>query len=212
MRAQGEMALWVGEGALDGCIIECCTELAAESQFATKTESGVRGNNGAIMTWKSKKLFNEISSYAQGKRVLDIGCGNKAYSSVSNSVVTLDAWPAVEPDVLIDLEDNDLPFEANSFDCILMVDFIEHLSKERGERIIDQSKAITTGRIYLLTPQWWDSNEKHTNNPKCWAYKNQYNLHKSFWPREEFSDWTEIGHKSPSGHDFFWGYWERSGD
>lgn len=156
----------------------------------------------------NKMLFKMISEYAKDKKTLDVGCGNKAYSSVSKYTTTLDGWDKVKPDILIDLEHHDIPFNENSFECILMLDFIEHLSLDRGKVILEQAKKITSGRIYLLTPLWWDTNEHHTNDPECWAFENQLNNHKSLWGRKDFSGWIEIGHKNESG-EFFWGYWEK---
>jgi len=156
------------------------------------------------------KLHRDIAAYAKGKRVLDIGCGNKAYSTVSANVVTLDGWDKTDPDVLLNLEEDDLPFEEGAFGCVLMLDLIEHLSKERGAEILEQAKRVTSGRVYVFTPSWWDTNESHTNDPNCWAYQNELNVHKSFWPPEDFAkpQWTSIGHKTADG-EFFWGYWEK---
>ena len=98
-------------------------------------------------------LFNAVRNYTEGtKTVLDVGCGNKDYSKVSTSVVTVDAWPKVSPDVLVNLEEENLPFENNSFDCVLLLDFIEHVDKDRGVELIRQAQEITRGRVYLLTP------------------------------------------------------------
>lgn len=156
----------------------------------------------------NNELFQTIAEYAKDKSTLDIGCGNKAYSSVSKNTITLDGWDRAEPDILINLEHHDLPFKENSFECVLMLDFIEHMSLERGKIILEQAKKITSGRIYLLTPLWWDTNEHHTNDPKCWAFGNKLNNHKSLWERNNFIDWTEIGFKNED-EEYFWGYWEK---
>ena len=151
-------------------------------------------------------LFSKIHEYANGKKTLDIGCGNKAYSGVSNDVTTLDGWDKVNPDILLNLENSDLPFSENEFECVLMIDFIEHLTRKRGEEVLRQAKKITSGRIYLLTPLWWDSNHKHTNDPKCWAYGNELNLHLSQWETSDFDGWHDFGKKN-----YFFGYWEKPG-
>ena len=153
-------------------------------------------------------LFRRIAKYARGRKTLDIGSGNKAYSDVSGNTVTLDGWDKTNPDVLIDLENKDLPFQEGEFECVLMLDFIEHMTRERGEIILNQAKAITSGRLYLLTPLWWDTNEKHTNDPSCWAYGNKLNNHLSFWKREDFPDWEELGFKI-NGEEYFFGFWEK---
>ena len=158
-------------------------------------------------------LFETISSYAMGKKTLDIGCGNKTYSGVSDQTVTLDGWDAVNPDILLNLEKDDLPFEENEFECVLLLDVIEHIERKRGEEILEQAKKIASGRVYVFTPLWWDTNEAHTNDPACWAYGNQLNLHKSFWPLEDWQDWTKLGYvirDEGKVYDYFFGYWEQS--
>lgn len=152
-------------------------------------------------------IFEAIAKYAHNRKTLDIGCGNKAYSHVSINTTTLDGWDAVSPDFLINLENEDLPFENNEFECVLMIDLIEHLTRKRGEQILEQAKQIASGRIYLLTPLWWDTNENHTSDPKCWAYGNELNLHRSLWKREDFLDWTEIRPRIQGGKYYF-GYWK----
>lgn len=126
--------------------------------------------------------------------VLDIGCGDKKYSSnlLCKKVVTLDAWDKVEPDVLVDLEVDDLPFQPKSFDVILMIDFIEHLSKDRGHIILEQSKQISRKSVLLLTPLWWQDNSVNVNNPKLWCYGNKYDYHKSLWTLEDFVGWDRV--------------------
>jgi SAM-dependent methyltransferase len=156
-----------------------------------------------------KYLLRHISEYAHDKQVLDIGCGNGAYSNIGVSTVTVDGWGEVDPDFLIDLEKDDLPFGDSSFECVLMIDFIEHLSRVRGESILEQAKAVSSGRIYLLTPLWWDTNEGHTNNSKCWAYGNQLNLHQSLWARGDFEGWVEMGFTTKDG-EYFFGFWDKN--
>jgi len=153
-------------------------------------------------------LFSKVAEYAWGKKTLDIGCGNKAYSDVSMDTSTVDGWEKTDPDFLINLEEQDLTWPENSFECVLMLDFIEHMTRARGLLILEQAKTICSGRIYLLTPLWWDSNEKHTNDPKCWAYGNELNNHLSQWSKDDFIGWTEIG-LSIGEENYFFGYWEK---
>jgi hypothetical protein len=56
---------------------------------------------------------------------------------------------------------------------------------------------------------WWQDNSENTNNKKSDQYKNKYNMHKSLWNRDDFSNgWVELGWKNRQG-EYFWGYWER---
>jgi len=136
-----------------------------------------------------------IKAYVQKEdNVIDVGCGDKRRSSdlVCNKVITLDAWDKVNPDILLDLTEKDLPFLKNSFDVVLMIDFIEHLDKERGCIILEQAKNITCRNIILLTPLWWTDNSINVNNPKLWCYKNEYDHHKSLWVTDDFIGWNRI--------------------
>jgi len=131
------------------------------------------------------------SNITKESTVLDIGCGNKEYSNSLNCkrVITIDAWKKVKPDILIDLEVRDIPFTENSFDVILLLDFIEHLDKERGKEIIEQARTIAN-KILLLTPLWWQDNAVNVENPELWCYGNKYDYHKSLWTLEDFSGWN----------------------
>jgi len=125
--------------------------------------------------------------------VLDVGCGNKQYSTLSKNTVTVDAWDKVSPDFLIDLEKADLPFEENSFDCVFLIDIIEHLPRERGEEILRQCLNISKDKVYILTPKLWDSNEAPANNPDSWVYNNHYyNKHKSLWKDTDFPNFVPV--------------------
>lgn len=128
----------------------------------------------------------------ENTELLDVGCGDRKISSQLNckKIVTLDAWDKVNPDVLIDLEKADLPFEENSFDTVLMLDFIEHVEKERGFELIEQVKKIARKNIILLTPLWWQDNSENVNNPSLWCYGNKFDYHKSLWTIEDFKGWT----------------------
>lgn len=142
-------------------------------------------------------------------KVLDIGCGNKKYSNVSKNTTTLDAWEKVNPDILLDVAKNPLPFEDKSFDVILLIDLIEHLEKEDGERLLAECKRVAS-KIFLFTPLWWDDNSKNVQNPNLWCYGNPYDYHLSLWTKEDFQDWTTIQIIPAQGPDklAYFGYWE----
>lgn len=126
--------------------------------------------------------------------VIDIGCGDKRRSSdlLCKKVTTLDAWDKVQPDILLDLEINDIPFLKQSFDVVLMIDFIEHLEKKRGYIILEQAKQISRKVVILLTPLWWQDNKENVNNKELWCYNNNYDHHKSLWSVDDFIDWNRI--------------------
>ena len=161
----------------------------------------------------SHEIHSFLRTYIKGGSLLDVGCGPKFYSNplknVCIKVVTVDAWDKVKPDYLIDLEKQDLSiFKDNEFDNVLMIDFIEHLEKDRGKFIIKECQRICKNRICLLTPLWWTSNEDNVNDPNLWCYGNEFDKHKSLWTLEDFSDWTRV--ELPTLKNYFFGYWQNT--
>lgn len=147
-----------------------------------------------------------------GSSVLDIGCGPKLYSTPlkeqGSTVLTIDAWSWVEPDIVADLEKTLVSELVDSkFDYILMLDFIEHLDKAAGLRLIEDCKKVVNKKIFLLTPmeEIWTENHENVEDPRLWCYGNQYDLHKSMWTREDFAGWTTID--LPKFDNYYVGYY-----
>ena len=146
-----------------------------------------------------------------GSSLLDLGCGPKLYSdpfkAKCKKIVTIDAWESVSPDFVADLETVDLHslLSGEKFDYVLMIDFIEHLDKDAGLRLIESVKALTNKKIVLLTPleEIWDDNHKNVNDPKLWCYGNTFDIHKSLWHRVDFADWETLN--LPGLHQYFVG-------
>ena len=143
--------------------------------------------------------------------VLDVGCGDKRFSKdlKCSKVVTLDAWEKVNPDVLIDLEKKDIPFPENSFDVVLMIDFVEHLDKERGKTIVQQAQNIAKECVIAFTPLFWSRNTENVNNPNLWCYGNVYDLHKSLWSVDDFEGWDQPLVKAERLNKYFIGMWKK---
>lgn len=143
----------------------------------------------------NKALMNVVKNHIHPNDiVLDVGCGDKKYSTglACKEIITLDAWDKTQPDILLDLEVADLPFEDKSVDVILMLDFIEHLDRARGYVILEQAKRIVRKKIILTTPLWWTDNADNVESPDLWCYGNIYDYHKSFWRLRDFSGWNRI--------------------
>lgn len=147
------------------------------------------------------QLMKYLSSIIKtGDTLLDLGCGPKLYSDpfkgICKKILTVDAWESVNPDIVADLETANLLslLDNQKFDCVLMIDFIEHLSKDAGIRLIEDVKKITVKNIILLTPleEIWDDNHKNVNDPSLWCYGNTYDMHKSLWTRDDFADWVDL--------------------
>ncbi|MHC4270456.1 MAG: class I SAM-dependent methyltransferase [Planctomycetota bacterium] len=125
--------------------------------------------------------------------VLDIGCGDKCYERKTKrgKFFTVDAHAELKPTWVVDLEKTGLPFGENLFDIVLMLDFIEHLTKERGMAILKQAKWIAKRMIILSTPAIWTTNEDNVQH-EAWE-NNPYNRHKSLWSGEDFEgNWIGV--------------------
>ena len=139
----------------------------------------------------SEQLLKElVNKYTYGTSILDIGCGDKKYAQMfcEKNYITVDAWPATKPHHLLDLEKIDLYFQDNYLDHVLMLDFVEHVEKERAKQLIEQAKKICIKNVIIFTPNFWTTNEQNIKRPELPVYyNNTYNLHKSLWIKEDFS-------------------------
>jgi hypothetical protein len=156
--------------------------------------------NGKRASSNNQLLAYLHSTIEEGSTLLDLGCGPKLYSDPfklrCKKIVTVDAWESVNPDLVADLETANLLELLNEekFDYVLMIDFIEHLDKTAGLRLINDVKKITNKKIILLTPleEIWDDNHKNVNDPTLWCFGNQFDIHKSLWSVEDFKDWENL--------------------
>lgn len=152
-----------------------------------------------------------VSNVKKTHSVLDVGCGDKRFSKNldCSKVTTLDAWEKVKPDFIIDLEKRDFPFEENSFDVVLMIDFIEHIEKSRGFALLEQAKNITKEFIIIFTPLFWSDNQHNVSNPNLWCYGNKYDLHKSLWSENDFIGWERPLGCNERLNKYFIGLWRK---
>jgi hypothetical protein len=131
--------------------------------------------------------------------VLDLGCGPKMYSdplrSQCSRVLTVDGWAWVEPDIVANLETTLLTdIVKDQFDYILMLDFIEHIDKQQGLRLIEECKKQVIKKVFLLTPleAIWTENQENVDNPALWCHGNELDLHKSLWEPRDFAGFTRV--------------------
>lgn len=148
-----------------------------------------------------------------GVRVLDVGCGPKAYSTPllaqGCEVLTIDAWDWVEPDIVANLETTPITtVTAERWDFVLMIDFIEHLDKTAGLRLLEECKRIVNKKIILMTPlpAIWTDNAENVARSDLWCYGNQFDVHKSSWDLADFAGWTQVS--LPGLHNYYVGYHE----
>ena len=129
-------------------------------------------------------LYEAMLPYVAGKRTLDIGCGDGAYSGMSKTTVRLDMDESFDPDIVCDLRDKDLPFADVEFECTLILEVLEYVDKARALEVLRQCKRITSGRIYILSPLWHDVSIHHSK----WSLKDF-----DGWERMEFGNYF-FGH------------------
>ena len=81
---------------------------------------------------------------------LNLGCGN----DIKDGFINIDAVQHDGVDVVMDLSDNELPFDNNSIEYINCQDIIEHLFVNRHHWFLSRcyDKLIVGGKIYIQTP------------------------------------------------------------
>ena len=94
--------------------------------------------------------IDSVSSLGDVKKVLEIGPGSKLVANelknIGYEVTTCDFDASVNPDVVADVRN--LPFEDNSFDCIIACQILEHVKYNEFENVLEKMSKIS--RKYLI--------------------------------------------------------------
>ena len=121
--------------------------------------------------------------------VLDFGCGKnsplrllKNAYKVGVDVFEKDILESKKKNIhdkyyLANVLDADKLFKSKSFDCVVALDLIEHLTKKDGVRLIKKMEKISRKKVIIFTPNIFYSQEDS---------KNQHQEHKSVWNVKEF--------------------------
>ncbi|MBI3502610.1 MAG: class I SAM-dependent methyltransferase [Bacteroidetes bacterium] len=126
------------------------------------------------------------------KTLCDIGCGFyptlKKVTQAMNFSVGVDAHaPSLEKAkkeniyseyVCSDIKKYLTELPAQSFDAVMALDLIEHLTKEEGKWLMQQMERVAKKKVVLFTPNGFVPQQPYDNNP--------YQEHKSGW------DWNEM--------------------
>ncbi len=123
--------------------------------------------------------------------LLDIGCGSFSPVQTFNQhlyCVGIDAFaPSIEKSKKLGIHDeyhqmNVLEalekFGPKSFDVVVALDLIEHLTKEDGEQLLDMMDKLARKRIFIYTPNGFLPQGDRENNP--------WQVHYSGWEPKEF--------------------------
>ena len=96
--------------------------------------------------------YKKYGKFLQG-RVLDVGCGNAHLKEfVESEYVGIDITG--KPEIVFDLEEGRLPFRANSFDCVVCTDVLEHL--EKIHNLFFELTRVTREYVIISLPNNWN--------------------------------------------------------
>jgi len=104
---------------------------------------------------KPKYVWLKYKEILQG-RILDVGadeCGLRKFLSEGTEYIGIGLGGAV--DIEIDLEIEKLPYEDNSFDCVLCLDTLEHL--DNLHEVFDELCRVTKKYLIISLPNPWAS-------------------------------------------------------
>jgi hypothetical protein len=120
----------------------------SKPRFFTNFKYTSREDKTEYVWWKYREIL-------QGK-ILDAGadqCGLKKFLPRGTKYISIGLGGSV--DVEIDLEKETLPYEDNSFDCVLCLDTLEHL--DNIHQIFDELCRVTSKYLIISLPNPWAS-------------------------------------------------------
>jgi hypothetical protein len=83
--------------------------------------------------------------------VLDVGCANKILQKHLSSATRYVGIDVHEPaDIILDLDQRDLPFRDGEFECVVCCDVLEHL--ERIHTVFDELCRVCYGSVIVSLP------------------------------------------------------------
>ena len=125
--------------------------------------------------------------------LLDVGCGVGSpvqYLSKDIHRVGVDVFaPAIEESkrrgihneyFVMNIDDIDTKFAADSFDCVLASDVIEHVTKDQGLALMEKMERIAKHKVIIFTPRGFLPQDEHEGNP--------WQMHKSGWEVAEMRE------------------------
>ena len=131
--------------------------------------------------------------------VLDLGCGDGRYANiVCAERVGVDVWDKYDPDIVLNIGTERLPFRNGFFNVVFMLDIIEHLDSDGAHYALAEAKRVTGRELILLTPLWWETREEE-------AKDNPHMLHKTFWKPDDFEGFKR--HVLHPLEEYFLGIW-----
>jgi len=145
---------------------------------------------GTHVNFLRRNLLKEV------RTILDIGCGKGGslfFIPAHKYLITgIDIYlPYLKYCVKEELynncilcDANYLPFKTKSFDVVLLLSVLEHLTKDEGIRLLRTTQDIARKQVILITPNGMTVQEEHHGNP--------FQKHRSGWTPDEFK---RLGYK-----------------
>lgn len=144
----------------------------------------IKNNYFKIFPFLMQHLKKELSDCDS---VLDLGCGRDSpiqYCKIPYSVGVDLFKPALKEsknkkihNKYIETDIRKIKFEPKSFDAVIAIDVLEHLTKEEGSKLIEKINRMAKKKIIIYTPNGYLSQDEYNIN--------SFQIHKSGWNTEE---------------------------
>jgi SAM-dependent methyltransferase len=102
-------------------------------------------------------IARRFARYLKGK-VLDVGCDKARLKQLVSGIDYLGVDVSGTPDLKVNLEKERLPFEDDSFDCVVCSDVLEHLDNLHAT--FAELARVARGHIILSLPNNWANARK----------------------------------------------------
>lgn len=102
---------------------------------------------------RAKYILEKFQKYF-GKKVLDVGCDQAILKTLIDDVEYIGIDVSGTPDICLDLEKVDrLPFDDNTFDCVICTDVLEHI--DNIHLIFSELLRVSKKNVIIAWPNNW---------------------------------------------------------
>ncbi len=145
-------------------------------------------------------------------RLVDVGAGIRPYDLINPRVhlciephgeyvraLSREGYPIIEATAV-----EALPLLRN-FQTVLLLDVIEHMTKEDGLLTLDLATNLATKQVVVFTPLGFVKQEPIGDEKDPWGYQGwAWQTHRSGWNPSEFKGWeTKVDPTFHGGHGAF---------
>ena len=154
------------------------------------------------MNWLGDLIQKYIS---KDNTVLDVGCGIiQALDGLKcKSYLGLDVWLQYLEQVKnrysvikMDVKNDLYQFLDNSFDVVVSLDLVEHLTQQEAWQVIYHTKRIARDKVIIFTPSKFETNDEAVKN--AWGLGGcPYQKHQCLLTRQQFEENSFIMIETP---------------